>query len=133
MKLEVSAEEYRAMRDGTMTEKAWRRNVKELAAHHGWTVLVEIPDNAYRTLAALAKTDKRLVETMAALRGWPDLLIGSQKLHQHMFIELKKSSGVPTDSQREKFPILWNCGMSGGYWKPEERDALEELLIVGIK
>lgn len=132
-RLEMSAAEYRAMRDGSMTEKAWRRNVKELAAHHGWDVLLEIPDNAYRVLSQAAKTDKGLLETMAAIRGWPDLFLGNRRLRQHMFIELKTETGKPNDNQREKFPALWGAGMSGGYWQPSERDALEDLLMVGVK
>lgn len=132
-KYEMSAEEYRAMRDGTMTEKVWRKKVKEMAALYGWEVLLEIPDNAYRVLAKAAKTDKGLLETMAAIRGWPDLFLGNRKLRQNMFLELKTETGGPNDNQRQKLPQLWGCGMSGGYWQPSEHDALEQLLIVGIQ
>lgn len=103
-----------------------------LAAHHGWELILEIPDRAYQIIAEAAKNDASLLPTMEALRGWPDLWFGSRHHNENMFIELKKSTGRVADHQLLKHEQLISVGLVGGVWRPEERDELEAVFIEGL-
>jgi VRR-NUC domain len=115
---EVSAELARKMLDATITEDEWRATVKEEAQYNGWQVLLEIPDRAYQVLAKAAKTDRSLIPTMLALRAWPDLLLGHPLQHEYRLVELKTVKGTLTDEQKEKLPLLNQCGLTAEIWRP---------------
>jgi hypothetical protein len=127
----MSAADYQKFATRTMTEAEWRRLVRELATHHGWELLIEIPDRAYRVLAEAATTDKSLMPTLAALRGWPDLVFGNRALGQLAFMELKRERGAVKPHQIEKMAQLAACGMPGRVWRPGDRDELETFLMTG--
>lgn len=118
--LEVAAEDYRKIVEGTMSEAAWRAHIKELALHNGWQVLLEIPDRAYQVLAKAAQTDRSLNATMVALRGWPDLLLGNPHTGEHIYTELKTQRGRLNTWQDEKIPLLVGCGLPVEIWRPSD-------------
>lgn len=132
MKYEMSAADYRRVADKSMSEKDWRKHVKDMAALHGWEVLLEIPDAAYRTLAGLTHGYPELIPVMAALRGWPDLFLGSRRLGINYAIELKTETGKPNKWQQEKIPLLNQCGVVTHIRKPSGAEQLDRLLAVGF-
>lgn len=125
---EMSAEAYRRLVAGTMPEREWRALVKELAAFHGWHVLIEIPDKVYRLVSDEARHDPSLIPAMQALRFWPDLMLGNPNLGRAFGLELKTERGKPSDGQLEKLSLLRRCGIPASVWRPRQEAVLEAVL-----
>jgi hypothetical protein len=142
MKTEISAEQYNRIANRTMPEREWRKIVKEMASIHGWEVLLEIPDQAYKELAdALMPfnpvTKRReaisgqAMTTLKAIKAWPDLFIGHRNMGRAIALELKTEKGVIEPEQTNKLNLLQECGIPANIWRPRNRDLLDRYLSGG--
>jgi hypothetical protein len=137
--IDLGADAAKRIRDGSMTEREWRASVKEIAAIYGWQTLLEIPDQAYRTLAdALCPrhpvtkkrecTKPQYARILAAMKGWTDLFLGNPNQQRAVLIELKTEKGDFQDGQQEKIELLQASGLEAYVVRPRHVEGITQVL-----
>jgi hypothetical protein len=126
--IDLGADAAKRIRDGSMTEREWRASVKEIAAIYGWQTLLEIPDQAYRTLADALCTKPQYARILAAMKGWPDLFLGNPNQQRAVLIELKTEKGDFQDGQQEKIELLQASGLEAYVVRPRHVEGITQVL-----
>ncbi len=138
-KYEMSAQEYKDAASGAMLETPFRDSVREMAHFYGWEILLEIPDRAYMELVnALmpynpvlkrrVPVSRSALNTLHAIKAWPDMFIGHRGMGTAIALELKTAKGRVDPQQKKKIQLLNDSGITAGVWRPRDLDTLDGVL-----
>ena len=90
-----------------MSEKAFMRNVTQLAKLYGWLVF-----HPYYSRKSTP--------------GWPDLVLIKPPVA--LFVELKSWSGRTTPQQKQWLAALTACGLDARLWRPGDWEEIKDTL-----
>lgn len=117
----ITSDEYRAMVNASMTERAFQAQVVALAQARGWLVWHDNATNHRATCpqcgAAVSRARNR--------KGLPDLVLIRERV---VWCELKSGRGAVSADQRAFLDALRAAGCEAYVWRPSDMDAVQGVL-----
>lgn len=99
-------------------ERVWQEQVIELAHILGWRHL--------HVRRSIGKGNAWVTATN--VKGWPDLVLWSERQQRVLYVELKKEGGRLTLEQREVLASLAAAGCETWVWRPSDLDDVQRIL-----
>lgn len=102
------------------TEAEFQRQVCELAAICGWRFL-----HVRKSIGR--RGGEAGWQTTTNLKGWPDLLLWSEKQRRVLAAELKSEKGRVSDAQYEILESLHAAGVETYIWRPADLTQIQSV------